>query len=100
VESFCAEPSGPCEESVSVHFRDLVAAIDAAIAAAVAEEREAADAEFIKLVRDLAAMNGMLDYKFVEAIIEDVEYGVHRIDRLYAQDIAAAVRAKESNKEH
>lgn len=55
----------------------------------VREARREDDEDFIKLVRQLAAMNTSV-YGLVEAIIEDVGYGAHRVDREYARSAAEA----------
>lgn len=62
------------------------------IAEACRETRAEDDADFLKLVRQLASMNATVE-NLVEAIIEDVGYGAHRVDRLAA--LEAAISSSE-----
>ena len=62
---------------------------DERVREAVREAGREDDEDFIKLVRQVAVSNGSTAM-LVEAIIEDVGYGAHRVDREYARAAAEA----------
>lgn len=88
------------EELKAVDFNEdewLAGRVATALAAREAEvrrdERGALNAEFIKLVRQLAMMNR--PEHLAEAIIEDVTYGAHSASRLYAAATQPDVEKKQ-----
>lgn len=66
-------------------WADLETRIAAALTKAIADERRESDEDFLKLVRQLAEMNTTVP-NLVEAIVEDIGYGAHRVDRDYKRE--------------